>query len=98
MKHNYIRPLRIAGFHLKYLQKDGFKISKNLSRSCLNPNYRHPGGRKPLSNSIINSLNNYLEANSEEASNRVVMVCNFIEIFIKDKDQHTINLEKIKIF
>ena len=74
MKHFYIYHLRRAGLKDSQARKMGFKFSKHLWTSCLNRNFRHPGGRCCISDSLKDQISQHFASQkvSEIAANRVI--------------------------
>jgi hypothetical protein len=71
-RHNFIRPLRLAGFTQREIQKLGFKCGNNLWRDCLNPNERLPGGRPNLNDEIRVEIDKHAESLSNFGANRTI--------------------------
>lgn len=71
-RHNIIRPLKQSGLSLKDVKALGFTCSNDLWKSCLEENKRNKGGRRPVSQDILNHINDSLEAYSVAASNRTI--------------------------
>ena len=74
MKHFYIHHLRKAGLKDSEARKIGFKFSKHLWTSCTYRNYRRPGGRYGISDSLKDQIAEHLASPevSAIAANRVI--------------------------
>ena len=71
-KHSYKRPIHLSGLSLSEAKSLGFSISKDLWKSCLNPEDRKLGGRKGISEDLINTVNRHMGTISYPASSRMV--------------------------
>jgi hypothetical protein len=71
-KHNFIRPLRLAGISLPDAREIGFECGKELWKSCLDINDRNLGGRSRKSDLFIDEVKHHMEELSNIGSNRSV--------------------------
>ncbi|CAF0840954.1 unnamed protein product [Brachionus calyciflorus] len=65
--------LKRARISLRKARGLGFKVSSNLWTNC-HANLIKKGARKPLCGDLKESINDYLESNSEIASNRIIKI------------------------
>ena len=73
-KHSYIYPLRKAGISRQEAKNLGFKFSKHLWKSCTSTNFRNPGGRPAITDTLKNEIAKHLSTQSvsEIAANRLI--------------------------
>jgi hypothetical protein len=71
-KHNFIRPLRKAGFSRAEVNELGFNCGKLMWTKCLNERKRNLGGRPHIPEERSLAIKNHLESISHEASNRIL--------------------------
>ncbi|CAF0936728.1 unnamed protein product [Brachionus calyciflorus] len=73
-RYQYINSLKNARLTLRKAKEYGFKTTSFLWKNSLKCSSPNKGGRKKLSKEIINSIREYLENNSEIASNRTIKI------------------------